>query len=174
MFYWMSAAMGGQPPSQAARPAEGRAGAKQGQGAGHGREIGGVEGEGKAQSTLLEAVPDPAWTALSYRPEATTPTLLLLKESGRVIGPELVEMVPELRVMLWAEGMVALKVSVVPPGRQAGVDGAGLRRRGQGGQGHSGGQGESQGLRFGSHQRGDLRDNRTLGRASKSGHALCD
>ncbi len=105
MFYRVSAAMGGQPPSQAARPAEGRvrrpapapmkSAAKP------------TRGEGMAQVMLLEAVPAPAWTALSYSPGFTTPTLLLLlKALGRVIGPELVETAPELRVMLWAEGMV--------------------------------------------------------------------
>jgi hypothetical protein len=40
------------------------------------------------------------------------PTLLLLNELGRVIGPELVEMMPDASEIDWAEGMVVLKVSV--------------------------------------------------------------
>jgi hypothetical protein len=62
---------------------------------------------------LLEAVAAaPAWTALSYSPAVKMPTLLLLNELGRVIGPELVEMMPDASEIDWAEGMVVLKVSV--------------------------------------------------------------
>jgi hypothetical protein len=138
MFYRMSAAMGGQALPQATGPAEGRGGAKQGQGTGHGREIGVVQGEavhawgGIAKGDAGEGnrADDPQKAirsadqgvhcqdlharaikiaALPCRPAVTTPTLLVLKVLGSVIRPELVEMVPELRVMLWAEGMVVLK-----------------------------------------------------------------
>lgn len=72
-----------------------------------------ITGTGKSQLMLLEAVAAaPAWTALSYRPAVKMPTLLLLNELGRVIGPELVEMMPDASVIDWAEGMGVLKVSV--------------------------------------------------------------
>ena len=72
-----------------------------------------ITGTGKAQLMLFEAVAAaPAWTAFSYRPAVTMPTLLLLNELGSVIGPELVETMPDARVIDWAEGMGVLKVSV--------------------------------------------------------------